>query len=528
MAGSSSQVRIGLTISGAIALGAYEGGALAALLAAVQAVNAKQRDDEQDPLALRVDVMAGASAGSITALLATRTLLGGLDPIEVMYRAWVRTPQLQQLRDANQSPLSVDRTREDAAALLSSPAHAQREQLAPVKVHMALGCLHGLAYDIGRIGGPPVRAITYLDWAEWDISSAEAVDWYTKSGALDAALASGAHAAAFPPYGLDRSDPKLKERYEANGIVDFPPSNFLWYTDGGTLDNEPLGRALDMAQEVDLDDPIGDAKRLHLMITPDPARPPRGDDRWTLPERPAWSRTGLRTLKLLRSQRLYDDLRRVEKTNSRVEWGGLLEDRLVSIMSGESTDAEASLNAVTEQINAQRERLKEPDDLRTPRPSTPDTDLGIALRQAFRAATGLSGKSDIAVAVVSPMVLPEVADGSTTPRDLLAGDFLGHFGGFLAQRLRESDFALGYRCMLQWLEGEELSRCGLSDDLRAVALDGATEAREQWRTSAGRAWVTGLGAASLSTLPRREKRQLYKVALRSAWIVFNQIRRGEA
>src|SRR3989442_12681358 len=137
-AGQSGQLRIGVTISGAIALGAFEGGALAALLAAAQRVN------EHDGDALRIDAMAGASAGSITALLAARTLLAGLGPIDVMYGAWVIAPQLETLRDAGDSPLSVAHTRSEAEQLLAGEEQPERAQSSAIRINMALGCLRGL------------------------------------------------------------------------------------------------------------------------------------------------------------------------------------------------------------------------------------------------------------------------------------------------------------------------------------------------------------------------------------------------
>ena len=54
------RLRIALTISGAVALGAYEGGALAALLCAIRGLC--QGDDP----AVRIDAIGGSSAGSIT------------------------------------------------------------------------------------------------------------------------------------------------------------------------------------------------------------------------------------------------------------------------------------------------------------------------------------------------------------------------------------------------------------------------------------------------------------------------------
>lgn len=527
MGGSTGELRIGLTISGALALAAYEGGALAALLCAAQGVN------ERKPGALKIDAIAAASAGSITALLAARTLLRGLDPIDAMYGAWVTTPQLDRMSDGAVSPLSLERGRVVAKSLLSAEENLERAQSAPVRINMALGCLRGLDYSIARIAGPPVHANTYLDWGELTVEQSHGLSWYlAPSGPVDTALASGAHPAAFPPYGLDRSDPVIRAAYEANKIQDFPSSNYLWYVDGGTIDNEPLGRALDLTQEIDFasDDPLDAAARLHLLITPDPTRPGGSDDSWsTLHPPPTWARAGLRAIKLVRQQRLYDDLRRVEKTNSRIEWVRLLERELLAIIRGKRNDPEAALRNVAERIRHQRDHLDDPKDLRQDPPEEPDSPLGDALRDAFGAATGFSKKRDVAVALVSPLLLPEIVDGSTLPGDLLAGDFLGHFGGFLDERLRENDFALGYRSMISWLNGPAgLAQQGLESELGEVAVAAAEASRAAWSRKAGRAWVQGLGEETFKALPIRTRLRLYVVALRSARIAFNQIRKQRA
>jgi predicted acylesterase/phospholipase RssA len=512
-----------LTMSGAIALGAFEGGALAALLAAVQAANEKQ------PGALRVDAIAGASAGSITAVLAARTLLAGLDPVATMYGAWVSAPQLRDLRDKSASPLSVEHVRAQAERLLAGEQNPKCIQGAAIRVHMALGCLRGLDYRIGRVGGPPVPANTYIDWAEWLIDGNKPIGWYTsENGPIDAALASGAHAAAFPPCGLDRSAPDIQAVYARNGVEGFPPSKFLWYTDGGTIDNEPLGRALDIAQEQDAsaDDPLGDAARLHLLLTPDPARPRTGNDVWsTRSPAPSWAMTGLRAVKLLRVQRLYDDLRRVEKLNSRIAWTRQLEATLLPLLE-DGGDAAPALEAFIAGVHADKAALDGPDRSLTIT-AEPNTEFAATLREAFDLATGLSGKRDVAVSVVSPLVLPEVSSGEIAPRELLAGEFLGHFGGFLNESLRENDFALGYRCMLTWLSGDAgLAAHGLDEALAATAIAGGQSARAAWQTAAGREWVTDLGGTTLPQRPLREKLAVWRLAAKAALIAFNQVRRG--
>src|SRR6266571_1801393 len=112
------QLRISLTISGAVSLGAYEGGALPALLYAARAI--ASGDDPP----LRIDVMSGASAGSVTALLSARALLQGHDPRAVLYGAWVQSDSIGGMLAHNtRAPLSIDALRKIGRDLLD-PARA--------------------------------------------------------------------------------------------------------------------------------------------------------------------------------------------------------------------------------------------------------------------------------------------------------------------------------------------------------------------------------------------------------------------
>ena len=531
-AGPDGALRIGLTISGAVSLGAYEGGALAALLAGVQAV------ERERPGGLRVDAIAGASAGSITGLLAARALCKGLDPIEVMYRAWVDTPQLDELKDRWDSPLSTERTRKVAEQVLGPGAATPATPVGiRIKLNMALGCLRGLDYEIGRISGPPVQATTYVDWHELTIDGSDEVDgrpWleaYTEDarGGVIAALASGAHAAAFPPIGLDRSG--FEDDYRDNGIANFPPSKFLWYTDGGTIDNEPLGRALKLTEEIDASehDGIGDESRLHLMIAPDPVRPTTDDDRWSLQPTPPWARTGLRAAKLARSQRLYDDLRGLEKKNSRIEWVRRVERALLDVIE-RGADPQRTLEDVVREIHGDRRTLTTENDDRRKKTATgipmledrPESEVARALREALDVATGLARKRFVKVAVISPLVLPEVADGRVSSEDVLAGDFLAHFGGFLAKELRENDFSVGYRSTVQWIENGGLTDNGLDAQLSAIALSGANEARADWWRR-DHTWKEVDGRQRLPDRPGRERRRVFRLGVKAAVMAIRQL-----
>ncbi len=84
-----SKLRVSMTLPGAISLGAYEGGALAALLVAAKALG--------EDLVV-VDSIAAASAGSITALLAARSLLRNVDPVTLLTKAWVELDSFNAMK----------------------------------------------------------------------------------------------------------------------------------------------------------------------------------------------------------------------------------------------------------------------------------------------------------------------------------------------------------------------------------------------------------------------------------------------
>ena len=251
------RLRIALTISGAVALGAYEGGALAALLCGI-----RELCHGEDP-EVRIDAIGGASAGSITGLLAARCLLEGIDPVYVMREAWVERDSLSVTRtDAPDEPLSLGALRRASIDLLDPrdplgrPAHRVGAcQRVPVRMVMALASLRGLEYRVPSLSArQPARATTSLDWATFTFTSGQPARELTeprRASPSDVALASAANALAFRPMLLDRSGDEAG--YRARGIVNFPPSKQLWYTDGGVLDSEPLTRTLDLVREVDQD-----------------------------------------------------------------------------------------------------------------------------------------------------------------------------------------------------------------------------------------------------------------------------------
>src|SRR5215469_9339081 len=200
-----TRLRISLTISGAVALGAYEGGALAARLHAVRPLAGGE------DAAVRIDAIGAASAGSITGMLAARTLLEGLDPVEVLRSAWVEEDGIANLRGrGSAAPLSIEKLRAMAASLMDPPGQrSAARQSTPIQLVFTLATLRGLDYTLAALHAlQPVTATTYVDYYLADLAPGAPIDSLVgRSGncMVDAALASAANAFGFPPYLLDRA-----------------------------------------------------------------------------------------------------------------------------------------------------------------------------------------------------------------------------------------------------------------------------------------------------------------------------------
>ena len=477
------QLRLSLTISGAVSLGAYEGGALAALLYAVRELTA----GEDPPLC--VDVIAGASAGSITGLLTARTLLQGHDPETVMAGAWVTGDSIGNLlAHGTQAPLSIDAMRQMGTSLLDPDQGetSSHRQTAGIRMSYTLACLRGFEYQLPRLGRGPVPAAAFIDTYDHVLSPDAPLSSLTDPRGdcpLDAVLASGANEMGFPPYLLNRA--RQWPIYQEGGIDNLPPDpdRSFWFTDGGTLDNEPLGRTLDLANEADADGLA--SRRLHLLIHPHPAAAIH-DQSWADPEvQPTFSQTAVRGLSLQRSQSIYDDLKRVEKTNTHIAWIGRLGDGLGAALDQLPAETKETVTSALKEAVAAM--AQEADSLRGQRAgmvnkSAPDsgpmpataTSLSELLSQVLHTASGLAGKQAARVDVISPLLLlPE--SGVASIDQMLSGEVLFHFGGFLDEKMRRNDFDLGYQSTLKWLEDGGLTKAGLSAELNEQAKAAAQD-----------------------------------------------------
>ena len=280
-----------------------------------------------------------------------------------------------------------------------------KAQEGPLTMIVQLTGLRGLTYEIpGVRHDRPAAASTFADWQRFELERRGGVEQITEpegTAPLDFVIASASHPGAFPPRLLDRSDDR--EEYERRGIVDFPEEGQLWYTDGGLVQSEPLGRVIAAAHEREEDDPA--ATHLNLVIDAR-SEEPDGAARWGDPDADVgWVQALARALSIFPAQGLYEDMRRVERDNKRLE-------------------------RVDELISEYGEDLSE--------------EKRQKLRSDLEEVAGVAGKRNVEIDLISPLVMASET-GEELP-ELLAGEHLGDFSGFLDEELRRSDFSLGYEC----------------------------------------------------------------------------------
>jgi hypothetical protein len=464
----TAEIRLALTLPGAVSLGAFEAGAVAALGVGLGAL-AETRDHPGAPT-VRLDVIGAASAGALTGLLLARSLLEGGDPVAPQEQSWVRDASLRMLVARGWStPLSYRVLRRRARALLEPPPEAQAPaQSEPVRFTLALTNLRGLAYRLPTltVTGPPV--VSHLDWIDLRLEAGvPTVDLLKLRGGsiVDAVLASAAHQLGFPPVLLSRASDRA--RYEADGVVNFPSSEQFWYADAAPLDREPLARTLRLARQVD-DDEEGDFRRVHLLVRPQPQRAGTGDA-WADPRaRPRWTQVLGRSVAIQQEQSIFDDLSGIEDTNGRLAAVDHLATSLAPLLARASFLDQENFRAALAGLKSDHS-------------GSAGESVEELLRDALSAAANVTGKHRIGVETISP---PEAGDSSSQPDgggpatgEALAGAGLFRFAGFLDERFRRHDFAVGYESALRWLADGGLTRHGLTTEQSEAMIAAVTGRR---------------------------------------------------
>ncbi|HEY0944993.1 MAG TPA: patatin-like phospholipase family protein [Opitutaceae bacterium] len=270
--------RLAITISGAVSLGSYEAGVLYEVLKAIGEHNQHPDTLGKPAERIEIDVLTGASAGGMTAAIAAQVLLGGADRLasandNAFYRPWVKEVDLAGLLEGSPEKdppkLSIlassfveEIARRHLADTVSGPRHPA-VAAGGVRLGLAMSNVNGIDYSCPTHGANGTSEFTYTRFQDefiWTIAQPDQAPW---PAVRNAALACGAFPFAFRARGLSRN------------AADYPraaPGNFpagprpLTYLDGGIFQNEPLGLAKNLVDQIDV--PGDTDTRFYLFVAP--------------------------------------------------------------------------------------------------------------------------------------------------------------------------------------------------------------------------------------------------------------------
>lgn len=457
--------RLALVIRGAVSLGSYEGGVLYELLRALEHHN--QRRPAGDARRVSIDVLAGASAGSMTAAITSQVLLGGLDRLvdahhNPFYQAWVVDVNLAELLRYRAgeydggSLLSGRFITELADKHLGTPPagtpHSARPAAGLLRLGFALSSLRGLDYDVTREFNFPCTKFQDEWCGAVDPAAPAAADW---AGIRAAAITSGAFPAAFPVRFLSRRRKEYNEDFLSP--VDWPPSQptrDLPYVDGGVFNNEPLGLAKGLVDENDHH--RDNDSRFYLYVSPSPKLSARAKD-LTPPNVPLLD-VGGHLFQAMMGQAQYQDLSALLKTNRRIAafddtarglaellrggapafTAGFLQTAptLAAAAFANRQDGEETLDQAVQRLIGEYS----PDAwFHAALPPGPTRDAWARLLAAFERTATLQHKDTMALLTIC------------ATEDELLGDPLAHFGGFTCQEVRHYDYEVGRDKTQRWL-----------------------------------------------------------------------------
>jgi hypothetical protein len=268
--------RIAVIVAGAVSLGSYEAGVVYEIIDAIGQHNSAAPAKEQ----IFIDVLTGASAGGMSATVLAQKLLfeaGSLaNPYDnILYRAWVEDIQLQSLlalqpgEDSSHSVLSSNLVETLSAKYLChrysthflAPPDKHAAAAGTIRLGLALSNLNGVDYSC------QVRPSSNFTYTRFEDQISTKIDATSDALAFweplrNAAVSCGAFPFAFRVKELVRH----RSEFTSPNIV-FPlPFETFTYTDGGVLQNEPLGLAKNLVDEID--EHTDTESRFYLFVAP--------------------------------------------------------------------------------------------------------------------------------------------------------------------------------------------------------------------------------------------------------------------
>ncbi len=292
-----SELRLAVSMNGGVSLAVWMGGVTRELLELIRSTPVAQSDStDADSTGgyglltgvvgqrVRVDIVAGASAGGINGALLGIAVANNVATLDMVRSVWLENGDLADLvhsptKKSTSSLLDGDKFRDNIRNALRDVQAKRGESRGNQKiwVEMTLTALDGI-----RTSTPDDVGTFVID------TDYEATLWFDEEHFIDpvaldalatAVRASASFPAAFEPVELDITD--RPGNLLRSQLVPQPPSEQqrLWVVDGGTLNNKPIDRVLNKIFEQPATGPV---RRVVTHIVPDPGgditKPPRPKD----------------------------------------------------------------------------------------------------------------------------------------------------------------------------------------------------------------------------------------------------------
>jgi predicted acylesterase/phospholipase RssA len=297
--------RLAISIKGGVSLGAYEAGALTETLRLLEFNNAQPGSTKW-----YIDVLTGASAGSITAALVALALINsGSNYLKTVWMDALSLTALSPPENSNNPSdsyylLAASKLDELAARYVQFPASvlrhpALRPGAAELRLRFTLSRVNPLLFTVATPGGTDLSIEQYAATASFFVNINR-----------NNAIALSASGVAAPPY----SNPNrivmggdawtaLQQTAIASGTfpLAFEPRKLrmwdeqhIWrdayFVDGGLFDNDPVGEAINVAHDIDWYSPSAaaydDADRRFMVVHTEAYDSPKqlsaGPDPYTL------------------------------------------------------------------------------------------------------------------------------------------------------------------------------------------------------------------------------------------------------
>ncbi len=276
--------RLAITISGAVSLGSYEAGVLWEILDAIRQHNGNPLTSPADRI--QVDTLTGASAGGMTAIILGQKLLYSGDQFispydNPVYNCWVKRISLEGLQGTQpEEPAPHSIFSSNLIAQISNEMLTDRYKAEPrppavphaaaaeaIRIGVALTNLNGVNYGYDVQPGGKFIYIRYVDQMTRVAKGAVSDNAAFWEPLRQAAVSCGAFPLAFRTQDVQRSAKSEPQDYPADNLLpwDNDPQTFT-YTDGGVFQNQPLGMAKNMVDEID--DHQDQESRFYLFVSP--------------------------------------------------------------------------------------------------------------------------------------------------------------------------------------------------------------------------------------------------------------------